>query len=83
MFPEFQLVPWLYFLPLLSWVLLLLAFFLKKAFLPLAISSGVVAASFLVFGLAYGMGLPVLCAFCAVEGGLLFLPLYFHKKEGA
>ena len=80
MFPDFQLVPWLYFLPLLAWIVLFVGLFVKKAFLPLAIASLVIATAFVICGVIFGMGFPVLCVFCAMEGIMLCYPLL--RKEG-
>lgn len=82
MFPEFQLVPWLYFLPFVAWVLLLVALFLPKPFLILAPCSVAVSIAFVICGVVFEVGLPVLCAFCAIEGVLFFLSLGRQKKEG-
>ena len=82
MFPEFQLVPWLYFLPFLAWILLLAGLFLRKLFLALAVCSVATAIAFVVCGIAFGMGIPVLCAFSAIEGILFFRSLGRQKEGG-
>ena len=81
MLPSFTVVPWLYFLPLIAWVPLLVGLFVKKAYLPLMIISLAGSVGFIVPALIYETGLPVVCAFCAIEGVLLFLNLPKEAKE--
>ena len=81
MLPPFVLVPWLYFLPLVAWAPLLITLFVPKAYLPLTVISLCGAIGFIVPALIYETGLPVLCAFCAIEGILLYLSLPKKAKE--
>ena len=80
MFPDFQLVPWLYFLPFLAWILLLAGLFFPKLFLAFAPCSVAASIAFVVCGIVFEMGIPVLCAFCAIEGALFFWSLGRQKK---